>query len=177
MPRANVYLTGFMGSGKSTVGPHLANRLGAAFVDLDASIQDTMGLSIAALFEHHGEAAFRRAERAALQATTERHGLVVATGGGALLDEAAYRLAAAAGTIVYLRVPAEVLAERLAGEAATRPLLHDRTGDPLAGAALVARIDALLTQRAGAYERADVVVQADALAASTVATWIDEALA
>ncbi|MEM8600936.1 MAG: shikimate kinase [Bacteroidota bacterium] len=176
MPRANVYLTGFMGSGKSTVGPLLAAKLDAAFVDLDASIERTMGVPLTALFANHGEAAFRRAERAALRATTERYGLVVAAGGGALLDEAAYRLAASAGTIVYLRMPIPVLAERLAPEAAARPLLHDPAGHPLAGEPLADRISALLAQREAAYERADVIVQADALPAATVATWIAKAL-
>ena len=176
MPRANIYLTGFMGSGKSTGGPVLASQRDAAFVDLDASIEQTTGLAIPVLFANEGEAAFRRAERAALQAPTERRGLVVATGGGALLDESAYRLAAAAGAVVYLRVPTDLLAARLEPAAAERPLLHDGAGVPLTGTALHARIDALLGQRERAYERADVVVQADAFPASTVAAWIAKAL-
>ncbi|MEO1478186.1 MAG: shikimate kinase, partial [Bacteroidota bacterium] len=78
--------------------------------------------------------------------------------------------------VVYLRVPTDLLAARLEPAAAERPLLHDGAGVPLTGTALHARIDALLGQRERAYERADVVVQADAFPASTVAAWIAKAL-
>ncbi|MGH9464003.1 MAG: shikimate kinase, partial [Thermoanaerobaculia bacterium] len=77
-----VFLTGFMGCGKSTVGPELARRLGVPFVDLDEEIAGRVGRSIAAIFEQDGETGFRRRERDALLATGESAAAVVATGGG-----------------------------------------------------------------------------------------------
>ncbi|MEM8558631.1 MAG: shikimate kinase [Bacteroidota bacterium] len=173
----NVYLTGFMGSGKSTVGPLVAEQLGAAFVDLDAAIEETVGRPIAQVFAEQGEDAFREAERAALRATTSRSGLVVATGGGALLAPEAFDAAAGAGTVVFLRVQAEVLVARLAPEAAHRPLLHNASGIPLEGEALAQRIASLLAAREAAYERAHVVVQADDLPPALLARWVVMAVA
>ncbi|MEM9996189.1 MAG: shikimate kinase [Bacteroidota bacterium] len=173
----NVYLTGFMGSGKSTVGPLVAERLGAAYVDLDATVEETAGRPIARLFAEQGEAAFREAERAALRATTSRSGLVVAAGGGTLLAPEAFDAAAGAGTVVFLRVPAEVLAARLATEVAHRPLLHDASGMPLEGEVLAHRIASLLAAREVAYERAHVVVEADDLPPALLARWVVMAVA
>ncbi len=157
-----LYLTGFMGSGKSTVGPHVAEALGYAFVDLDAVIEKQAGRPIPQIFETEGEAAFRQMERAALRATAGQRHVVVALGGGALVDEANLRWALRHGRVVYLRASAETLAERLAASGTCRPLLLDVQGSALPAADLQARIEKLLAERRPFYERADVIVEADA---------------
>ena len=160
VPNSNIYLTGFMGSGKSTVGPLVARRLGAHFADLDDVIAGRVGQPVPVIFEKEGEACFRECEAEALRAVSEANGqAVIATGGGTLVREENLRRALQSGSVVYLRAPARVLAERLRDTAAERPLLQsgDR-GRPLAGAALTRRIEALLAERRPFYERAHATV-------------------
>ena len=153
--KSKIYLTGFMGSGKSTAGSLAATRLGARFLDLDDIIAERAGRALPVIFEEEGEAGFRRREAQALQSVSESDGrVVVATGGGALVQEENLRHALEDGTVVYLRAPAEVLAARLEPAAAGRPLLQDEDGCPLAGVALTRRIEALLDARHPFYERA-----------------------
>ncbi len=128
--RAPIFLTGMMASGKSTVGRLLAHELGATFVDLDARVERMFGRTVAQLFEE-GERRFRVCEGAALRALVAEPGfaarrVVVATGGGVVLDDGNRDLMASVGTIVFLDVPPEVLSARLhegAGEVGRRPLL------------------------------------------------------
>ena len=172
---ARVYLTGFMASGKSTVGPLAADRLGYRFVDLDWLVEAQTGRTIPALFASGGEAAFRAAESRALAETTRAEGVVVATGGGALVDPANLRTAQAAGTVVWLRASAEATLARL-GDGAGRPLLEDRAGRPLRGDALAFRVRRLLADREPLYARAGLVVDADGDAVA-VARTVAEAVA
>lgn len=158
MPPTRIYLTGFMGSGKSTVGPRLAARLGRPFVDLDAAVATRAGRPVAAVFAEAGEAAFRALEATCLRATAEVADAVVALGGGALATEDNLTWALAHGTVVYLRVPADVLARRLARTAGNRPLLQGEDGQALRGEALAARVSALLAAREHFYGRAHVVI-------------------
>lgn len=158
-PKTKIYLTGFMGSGKSTVGPMVAQRLGARFVDLDDVIAERAGRSIPAIFAAEGEAGFREREAEALEAVSRAEGAaVIATGGGTLTREENLQRALRTGFVVYLRAPARVLAERLCAAAARRPLLQDEDGQPLAGAALARRIERLLAERRSFYERAHAAV-------------------
>lgn len=156
-----IYLTGFMGSGKSTVGPILANVLGASFLDLDAEIAAVAGRRIAQLFDDEGEAAFRRREREALEATAARSETVVATGGGALVQPGAMAWAKRHGTVVYLRVPADALAARLAHARVVRPLMLGPDGQRLDEAGIAAKVQAILAEREPIYETAHVVVEPD----------------
>ena len=149
-----------MASGKSTVGPRLAEALGYVFLDLDEVIEERVGMSIPALFERRGEATFRQVEAAMLRATTERERIVVALGGGALTREDNLRWALRHGTVVYLRVPVEVLADRLQASGTGRPLLLDEQGAPLDEDALRTRIRTMLDRRDPYYRQADVVVAA-----------------
>lgn len=153
-----MYLTGFMGSGKSTLGPILANVLGYGFVDLDARIAEQAGVPVAQLFAERGETAFRTLEAGALRATAQEEDLVIATGGGALAREPNLSWALAHGTVVYLRATPEALAARLLRARAVRPLLRGEDGERLSEAALQARIAALLDTRRPFYERAHVAV-------------------
>lgn len=155
-----VYLTGFMGCGKSTVGTRLASRLDMPFVDTDDWIEKQIGMRIPQYFAEAGEAAFRERERDALEATAAHSHAVVATGGGMLVDAARMQRAKELGTVVYLQVDVDALYERLAPEAASRPLLWDDSGAPLQGTALRRHIADLLAWRAPAYERAHLQVDA-----------------
>ena len=173
MPPLRIYLTGFMGSGKSTVGPRLATALGYSFIDLDEAIEHRAGRPIRQLFAEEGEAAFRQLERELLRETTVREHLVVALGGGALTFEENLRLALGAGRVVYLRASADVLARRLRSGRAVRPLLLGDDGRPLSDADLRARIEAMLERRAPFYERAHLAVDAGRAPDVTVRAIVD----
>jgi shikimate kinase len=174
---SRIYLTGFMGSGKSTVGPEVAAALGYAFVDLDEAVAADAGRPVAAVFAEAGEADFRAREARMLRRTGAREGVVVALGGGALTDEANLAWALRHGTVVYLRVPPETLAARLRGAGqAARPLLCDDRGRPLPPAALRAKIEAMLARREPFYRRAHVVVEAGAGGVRVVAGAVLRAL-
>jgi shikimate kinase len=157
--RRPLFLAGMMGAGKSTVGRALAKRLGGFFVDLDARIEHLFGEPVAELLGR-GEEAFRRCEREALRSLLAEPGfagraIVVAAGGGTILDPDNLARMRVVGPVVYLEVPAAVLAQRLQGEsAAARPLLGG-------GASLPERIEELLAQRRPSYEACDVIVDAD----------------
>ncbi|SHK70481.1 shikimate kinase [Rhodothermus profundi] len=158
-----IYLTGFMGCGKSTIGPLLARRLGYTFLDLDALIVQQAGCSIPEIFAAGGEAAFRTLERKALRQTAMMDAYVIATGGGTLVSDDNLAWALRNGRVVYLQVSVDELVRRLAPRAAGRPLLQDRYGRPLRGAALRRRIATLLARRVPWYQRAHHVVAADGL--------------
>jgi shikimate kinase len=120
MNRPNIYLSGFMGAGKSTVGRLLARRLNAPFVDTDVAIEEIAGKSVQAIFDGEGEAAFRVLESKILAGIGRKSGLVVSLGGGAVLS-AANRDALKRGLWVHLDVPFALLKRRL-GKASGRPL-------------------------------------------------------
>lgn len=118
----HIYLIGFMGSGKSTVGAALAERLGMPFVDLDRAIEERVGTPVRAIFAEHGEEEFRRLEQLALRALAATPPSVVACGGGIVLSDDNRRMLKESGTVIYLVVtPAEALAR--IGDTSDRPLL------------------------------------------------------
>ena len=119
---SHLFLTGFMGAGKSTVGRLVAERLGRPFADTDAVIEEREGLTVSALFEARGEEGFRIAEHAALEWLTSQAPHVIATGGGVVLRPDNQALLKRAGTVVYLSVTPEEALARL-GDAGDRPLL------------------------------------------------------
>ena len=119
-----IYLVGFMASGKTAIGRRVAERLGRPFVDLDAEIERTSGVTIRALFESDGEAAFREREAMFLEATSALPDAVVATGGGCYVREGNRSAISKLGTAVFLDVPLSTLLSRLAGKA-DRPLFRD----------------------------------------------------
>ena len=118
-----IYLVGFMGSGKTTIGRRLAERLGVAFVDLDEEIERTSGRTVRALFEDAGEGTFRERESVFLEGTAALEDVVVATGGGSFVSERNRRTIGALGRAVFLNAPLPVLLSRLSGKQ-DRPLFR-----------------------------------------------------
>jgi shikimate kinase len=161
-------LIGMMGSGKTTVGHLVAQRLGWPHLDSDAEVEAATGKTVPEIFVSEGETAFRAAETAALTHALEVEPVVVSVAGGAVLDPHNRALIEAAGTVVWLRADVETLAERV-GDGAGRPLLDGDTERALAELDAVRR---LLYQ-----QLADAVVDVDALtpeeAAAAVASVLD----
>jgi shikimate kinase len=149
-----------MASGKSTVGPLVADALGYRFLDLDWLVVVRTGRSIPEIFASGGAGAFRAAEREALEETARAERHVIATGGGSLVQARAMEIARAAGPVVWLRTRPETAARRV-GSAGDRPMLWGDDGRPLQGAALRQRIQELMAKREAAYARADLAVDAD----------------
>ena len=152
MPRAErIYLTGFMGAGKSAVGRALAAAMGWRFVDLDERVESAAGETIPTIFENQGEVGFRALERTALEATLGEERLVVATGGGTLAQPGALELLRGRGLIIWLKLPFAELARRVeAAGAGARPLYEDRR-----------RARQLYRERLPFYRRADLVLAVD----------------
>ncbi len=142
MRRANIILTGFMGTGKTSIGREAAARTGRPFVDTDDVIVQRAGKSIPEIFAQDGEPAFRALETAICAEMAAPGGLVLATGGGAVVNPANREALAAGGTLICLEAAPETILRRV-GRGDERPMLA--AGDPLA------RIHALLAERAAAY--------------------------
>ena len=174
MTGRHVMLVGMMGAGKTTIGAECARRLARAFVDTDELIEATAGRTIAEIFSAEGEAGFRVMERAVVaDVCASPVPLVIAVGGGAMLDPENRRLAGTKATVVWLRAGPRELAQRVAAQAAEaggeRPLLA--TADP------VAMIERLTSLRADAYDAvADVVVDTDDRSIAAVADAVLEEL-
>ena len=149
----NVFLVGPMGAGKSTIGRHLARVLGQRFVDADRESEARTGASISLIFDLEGEAGFRRRESAVIAELAAGEGLVVATGGGAVLDPGNRAALRQRGTVVYLHAPLEVLIRRTRRDR-DRPLLQ--TADPQAS------LERIVRDRDPLYrEVADLVIETD----------------
>ena len=163
-PRHNVYLTGFSYTGNSTVGRILAARLGMEYVDTDELIEAEQERSIPEIFAQDGEAVFRELESVTLTQVAERQSVVVATGGGMVMDPENRAVMQRTGAVVCLEAqPATILSRMRAdvSDATVRPLLA--SADPLA------RITALKASRQAAYAIADWTVNTDGLTTEDVA--------
>jgi shikimate kinase len=165
--KKNIALTGFMAAGKSVVGKRLARRLKRRFVDLDQAIEAREGMSVAAIFGRKGEPYFRGLEKRLLRELLERNEQVIATGGGAVLDEDNVRLLKRRAVLVCLTAQPETLLKR-SGGGKERPLLQ--------GEDRRRRIAALLRQRETSYAKADYSVDTDELSVDEVVEKIVEAL-
>lgn len=156
----NVYLIGLMGSGKTTIGRSLAKRLGFGFVDSDREIEARTGVSIPTIFEIEGEDGFRKREAQVIAEVSRQSGVVVATGGGAVLRPENRENLRAHGFVVYLNVPPQTLWERTRHDR-NRPLLQ--VADPLL------KLKELFDQRDSLYrEVADLIVDGSRINAQAV---------
>jgi len=152
--KTSIFLIGPMGSGKTAVGRALARALGLPFHDSDAEIERRTGVDIPFIFEKEGEAGFRAREREAIEALTRLEGIVLATGGGAVLASENRRHLAERGTVVYLETSVRQQADRVR-HGRNRPLLQE-PGD------IAERLSALMDVRSPLYgEIADVTVSTD----------------
>lgn len=143
-------LVGYRGTGKSTIGRRLADRLGRPFIDADDLIVDRAGRTIKAIFEESGEPVFRDWEERVLREVADDHpGAILATGGGAILRESNRRLLRSFGLVVWLRADPEELARRLETDAMAR---HDRPS--LTSAGTLQEIRDVLEFRAPLYREA-----------------------
>lgn len=148
-----IVLVGMMGSGKSSVGRRLANRLHLPFFDADDEIEKAAGMRISEIFELYGEAYFRDGERRVIGRLLDQHNCVIATGGGAFAEDETRAMILERGTAIWLDVPVPVLVERVSRRN-HRPLLVGR--DP------AQVLTELLAKRGPAYAQAPVRVQSDA---------------
>ena len=125
----NIAIIGFMGAGKTTAGRLCASKLGMPFVDIDDVVEQTAGCSVGSIFATEGEPEFRRLEAAAIQRTASASGLVIATGGGAVLNAESRAVLRASCFCIWLRVSRLESSRRLAGAASGRPLWSDREAE------------------------------------------------
>lgn len=144
-----IILIGLMGAGKSNVGKRLAARLEMPFIDTDDEIELAAGCSIEDIFEEHGEAYFRDGERRVIARLLEGEPAVMATGGGAFMNEETRRNLSAKGTVIWLRAELDLLLKRTRRRD-NRPLL--KRGDPRE------TLQSLIDQRYPIYGEADIIV-------------------
>jgi shikimate kinase len=153
LSKRNIFLIGPMGSGKSAVGRHLARLFRLSFHDSDADIEAKTGVDVAFIFEKEGEAGFRLRERESIDRLTQLEGVVIATGGGAVIHPDNRRVLADRGVVVYLETSVEQQLERTR-HGKHRPLLNDT--DPKM------KLSELMQERALLYrEIADLTVSTD----------------
>jgi shikimate kinase len=167
--KRNVFLIGPMGSGKTAVGRHLARMLHFTFHDSDADIEARTGVDIAFIFEKEGESGFRVRERESIDRLTRLESIVLATGGGAIIEEDNRRALAERGAVVYLATSIDQQLERTR-HARHRPLLNDTT-DP------ERKLHELMQRRAILYAQiADLTVSTDGRRVQLVAEEIHHSL-
>lgn len=143
-----IYLVGFMGAGKTTVGRELAARLEAPFFDLDELIEASEQMSIKDIFATHGEPHFRKRERDILRSTKHLEHAVIATGGGTFTFDENIQFIGTEGLSVYLSAPYALLRSRISEKAAERPLFRDD----------IAALE-LYTQRLRYYRLCDITLE------------------
>jgi shikimate kinase len=158
--RHRIFLVGFMGSGKTTVGERLARDLGFRFIDLDREIEARRGLSIAAIFEKDGEPEFRRLETIALRDAGAGRDVVIATGGGTLTRPENLEFVRAHGITAWLDAPLEVMLDRCR-DGVRRPLLGPHE-----------RMAALLEKRLPGYRTCDLHMDTEGRSPEQVARQI-----
>jgi len=164
----SIVLIGMMGVGKSSIGRRLGSRLGVPFVDADTEIERAAGMSIADIFARHGEAAFRSGEARVIARLLNGGPQVLATGGGAVMNEATRALIKEGGVSIWLSAELDLLLRRISKRKAERPMLQ--TDDP------AATLRDLLTTREPIYAQADITVQSRDVPHDAIVSEIIEAL-
>ena len=158
-----IFLIGFMGCGKSTLGKKLASRMGYEFIDLDHQIEREIGSTIASYFSAHGEAVFRSQESKTLKEFDYPENCVVATGGGTPCFFDNMKWINSNGLSIYIELPPVVLAQRLESGKDKRPLLKDLNGE-----ALVAFIADKLAERSDYYQQCQFTISGISLTADAL---------
>ena len=167
-PTRNIFLIGPMGSGKTAVGRHLARLFHLTFYDSDADIEAKTGVDIAFIFEKEGEAGFRLRERESIERLTQLESIVLATGGGAVIEHDNRRMLAERGIVVYLETSVDQQLERTR-HARHRPLLNGTDPEE--------KLRELMLRRAALYaEIANVTVSTDGRKVQLVAEEVHQEL-
>jgi shikimate kinase len=169
LDRRSVVLVGMMGVGKSSIGRRLATRLGIPFVDADAEIEKAAGMSISDIFARHGEADFRSGEARVIARLLDTGPQVLATGGGAFMNEATRATIKIKGVSIWLAAEFDVLVRRIAKRKNERPMLQ--TDDP------AATLRQLIALREPTYALADLTVQSREVPHDAIVSEIIAALA
>jgi len=158
-----IFLIGFMGCGKTTLGRKLASRLGYDFMDLDHVLEAQAGMTIADYFTHHGEDAFRKLESEVLKKTNYPENSVISTGGGLPCFFNNMDWMNEHGKTIYIKLSPKALATRLENEKTHRPLLREKHGE-----ALVTFINEKLEERDKFYGMANIIADGLSLTAEKV---------
>jgi shikimate kinase len=164
----SIVLVGLMGAGKSTVGRRLAQKLGLAFVDADAEIEQAAGKAVPDIFREHGEHYFREGERKVIARLLEAGPQVLATGGGAYMNEETRRNIARLGISIWLRADLPMLMKRVRRRD-NRPLLEAEDPEEV--------MRQLIAQRYPVYETADITVESRDVPHSAIVSDVIRALA
>lgn len=165
-----IFLIGYMGCGKTTLGKKLASRMGYGFIDLDHVLEAQVGKTIAQYFADHGEDAFRELESSVLKTTAYPANAIVSTGGGlpCFFDNMDWMKQH--GRVVYIKLNAGVLASRLENNKDDRPILRHKHGEEL-----VAFINEKLTEREPFYNQANIIAEGVSLTAERVQELLNQA--
>lgn len=165
-----IYLIGFMGSGKTTVGKKLAKQLGYLFIDLDAYLEKKYQCKIAEVFEKDGEDVFRDRERQCLVELSGLDNAVVSTGGGTPCFFDNLDKMKATGLTIYLKASSSLLKDRLKNAKTERPLLKDANSEE----ELLSLIESKLNQREPIYNQAHIIVNAASIQSDEIVKAIEE---
>lgn len=149
----NIILIGYMGSGKTTIGQALAERLSLKFIDTDKVIEKQSNISIAKIFEIHGESYFRLLEKKAIEELKDKDGYVIAVGGGAVMFHDNFDTLKKIGVTVFLNAPLHKILNNLKGK--FRPLVGNTIDEN--------KVKELLEYRLPTYQNADIAINTDNL--------------
>lgn len=150
--RQNIYLVGFMGAGKTTVGRLLTERLNRPFYDTDGLIEQRTGKTISQIFEKHGENYFRMTESEVIRETAKSMGAIIALGGGAIMHKENWQVIQKTGRVVYLKWDPDTLLSRIVSDK-SRPLVFREKASQRRE-----RLEQLFEKRKANYERADIII-------------------
>lgn len=160
MKKKIYYLTGFMASGKSTIGPILANTLGWSFYDLDKEVEKQEGIKVVELYKQKGEEYFRKTETALLKKLSENDEVIISLGGGAIASDVNFKIIKSSGKIIYLKSSPEMAYKRLRFKR-DRPAFVFEGEEVPSKEEFLQRINRLLDARKKYYEQADFVIDTD----------------
>ena len=160
MNNNRLYLTGFMGSGKSTIAPILANTLGFSCIDMDKAIEDFADKNISEIFSDFGEAYFRELEESMLQKISRQENCIISLGGGTIASGNNLNIVKSTGILIYLKTSVEQIMQRLKFKT-DRPLIRSELGIVLDESHRFRHITNLLTKREPYYNQAHLTIPTD----------------
>ncbi len=154
-----IYIIGYMGAGKSTVGKRLANKLGIPFIDLDDAFESKFRYSILRFFDQFGEDRFRELEHQCLKEITEENEIaVISTGGGTACFYNNMAFMNASGTSIYIKMHPKSISQRLKVARRLRPIIRD-----IENAGMLSFVEGQLAEREPFYEQANIIVKGESL--------------